>query len=215
LAATDIDKGKPVKAYIDEIRKAGERSAGLTKQLLVFSRRQIFNPEVTNLNDLISGLENMLVPMIGQHIYIQMRLSPNLSSVMVDRAQIEQVVMNMVVNSRDAMSGGCNVVLATADVYIDESAASSQPGLNVGSYVTFTVSDNGAGIPHEVLSHMFEPFYTSKELGKGTGLGLSMSHGIVAQSGGYIAVKSALGEGTTFTVYLPAVDGIAENTTAG
>ena len=157
----------------------------------------------------------MLVPMIGQHIYIQMRLSPNLSSVMVDRAQIEQVVMNMVVNSRDAMSGGCNVVLATADVYIDESAASSQPGLNVGSYVTFTVSDNGAGIPHEVLSHMFEPFYTSKELGKGTGLGLSMSHGIVAQSGGYIAVKSALGQGTTFTVYLPAVDGIAENTTAG
>jgi PAS domain S-box-containing protein len=213
LATIDIEKGRSIAVHLEEFKVAGERSADLTKQLLGFLRQQIFNPEVSSLNSIISDIETLLARMIGENIIIETCLDPELTNVLVDRAQIGQVLMNLAVNSRDAMTNGGTMILETADKYIDNYAASLQPELELGSYATFKVTDQGGGIPEDVLTHIFEPFYSSKEIGKGTGLGLSMCHGIIAQSDGHIAVESEEGKGTTFTIFLPAIDEMSATAT--
>lgn len=183
-----------------EIQKAAERAAVLTRQLLAFGRRQILQPVPMNLNDSATGVEGMLRRVIGEDIRLVQRLDPQLALVMADPGQIEQVVMNLVVNSRDAMPDGGTLTIETENV---ELAADQVDGLKAGPYVMFVVSDTGTGMDGPTKARLFEPFFTTKPVGKGTGLGLSTVFGIVKQSGGNVRVYSEPGMGTTFRVYLP------------
>jgi PAS domain S-box-containing protein len=187
-----------------EIRGATERAAGLTKQLLAFSRQQVLMPTVLDLNRLVTEMENMLGRVISKDIQLKSRLGSNVGRVKVDRGQVDQVLMNLVVNARDAMPNGGKVTIETLDVVLGESV----DGLAVtpGRYAVLRVSDTGTGMDAETQARLFEPFFTTKEPGKGTGLGLATVHGIVKQSGGQITVTSALGRGTSFTIYLPTVE---------
>jgi PAS domain S-box-containing protein len=195
---------------VDEIRKAAERAAGLTRQLLAFSRKQILQPRMTDLNAVVADMEAMLRRLIGEHIDLVTAKEPALGSVKVDPGQMEQVIMNLAVNARDAMPGGGKLILETANVELNDHFCRFHPGFHAGPYVLLAVSDTGHGIPAAALPHIFEPFFTTKEQGEGTGLGLSTAYGIVQQSGGQIAVYSEPGLGTTFKIYLPRVDGAAE-----
>ncbi|WP_447974393.1 ATP-binding protein [Nitrospira sp. Kam-Ns4a] len=194
-----------LRADIEEIRKASDRAAGLTQQLLAFSRRQLLQPKPMNLNRTVAAMEPMLRRLIGEHIELVTELAPDLGQIRADPGQMEQVVMNLVVNARDAMPQGGRLTIRTANA--DLSGASAQrPDLPPGSYVVLLVSDTGTGMDAVVRSHIFEPFYTTKGIGKGTGLGLSTVYGIVKQSDGDIVVESEPGAGTTFTIYLPRMD---------
>ncbi|MGJ5813557.1 ATP-binding protein [Paludibaculum fermentans] len=193
-----------VGAAADEIRKAGERAAALTRQLLAFSRRQILKPEVVNLNSIITGLESMLRRLIGSHILLSVQLDTALKPVTADPSQVEQVIINMAVNARDAMPAGGRITLTTDHIHISGQNERECLGLQDGDYVRFTISDTGEGMDEATQRRVFEPFFTTKEVGRGTGLGLSMVYGIVKQSQGSIQVESRLGEGATFRVYLPA-----------
>lgn len=196
----------PARKGVDEIQKAAERAASLTRQLLAFSRRQILLPRVLNLTGVVDNLSKMLRHMIGEDIELTVVPGPSLGSVKADPVQMEQVIMNLAVNARDAMPQGGKLIIATSNADLDEAQASQYPSLRPGSYVLLAVSDTGCGMSEETLLHIFEPFYTTKGPGKGTGLGLSMVHGVVTQSGGSIWVYSELGRGTTFKLYLPRVD---------
>jgi two-component system, cell cycle sensor histidine kinase and response regulator CckA len=189
-----------------EIKHAGERAVGLTRQLLAFSRRQMLEPTTANLDQVIGGLEKMLRRLIGEDIALAVRRTADLGTVRVDVGQIEQVVMNLVVNARDAMPTGGQLAIDTANVEIDDLAA-GQAGCPPGSYVMFSVSDSGCGMDAATRARVFEPFFTTKAVGRGTGLGLSTCYGIVKQSGGSISVYSELGHGTVFKVYLPRIAG--------
>jgi PAS domain S-box-containing protein len=190
---------------VEEIDRAAERASSLTRQLLAFSRRQVLQPTILDLNRVLSDMNAMLARVIGEDVVIQSDRATDLGHVKADRGQIEQVVINLAVNARDAMPRGGKLGLRTANVEVDENRARRTMGLRPGSYVALSVSDRGAGMTKEVLSRIFEPFYTTKELGRGTGLGLSTVYGIVKQSDGFIDVASAPGEGSTFEVLLPRV----------
>lgn len=191
---------------LEQIYRATERASALTRQLLAFSRRQMLQPRVINLNTLVRNLEKMLHPLLGERIRIALRTTPDLGTVRADPGQVEHVLMNLAVNARDAMPRGGTLTVKTENADLGESFARKHPGASPGKYVVLSVTDTGTGMDSHALAHLFEPFFTTKEPGKGTGLGLSMVYGIVKQSGGYISVESELDRGTTFRIYLPRVD---------
>jgi signal transduction histidine kinase len=191
--------GSPLRSDLDEIRKATTRAALLTRQLLAFSRKQVLKPELLDLNGIVVELETMLRPLIGEDVVLTTRLDPGLGPIEADPGQLHQVVMNLVVNARDAMPAGGTLSIETANADIeDEGDGSIAPG----RYVTLCVRDDGEGIDEVTLSQIFEPFFTTKDSDKGTGLGLSTVYGIVKQSGGFLAVESEVGVGSEFMVYL-------------
>jgi two-component system cell cycle sensor histidine kinase/response regulator CckA len=185
-----------------EIIKAAKRASGLTKQLLAFSRQQVLHAAPLDVNGLITDMTGMLGRLIGEHIEVRLALAPHLSLALVDRGQLEQVAMNLVVNARDAMPDGGSVTIETADVELENSSFHEE-AITQGQYVMLAITDTGSGMTKEVQRRLFDPFFTTKETGKGTGLGLSTTYGIVKQSKGYIWVYSEIGRGTTFKVYLP------------
>jgi PAS domain S-box-containing protein len=191
---------------IKEIKKAGERAAALTRQLLAFSRRQVLQPKVLDLNNSVNTIGKMLQRLIGENIELVLSLKPALGQVKADPGQIEQVLMNLVVNARDAMPNGGKLLIETANDELNGKYGDEPIAVQPGPYVRLTVTDNGYGMNAETQKQIFEPFFTTKEVGKGTGLGLSTAYGIVKQSGGYIWVYSEVGKGSTFKIYLPRVD---------
>jgi len=206
LMLVRIPPGDDLRKDVEEVAKAGERAASLTSQLLAFSRKQIIAPTVLNLNDAISETKKLLGRLIGEDIELVTVLDLDLGNAKADPSQVEQVIMNLAVNARDAMPEGGKLALSTGNAVLDESYVKENPGSHAGPHVFLSVSDSGIGMDSETLSHLFEPFFTTKEQGKGTGLGLSTVYGIVKQSGGSIRVQSEPGHGTTFKVYLPRVD---------
>jgi len=194
---------------IEEIQKASQRAAMLTKQLLAFSRKQVMQFQVLDLNTVVTGAEKMLARLIGEDIILSTRLANGLDRVKVDPGQIEQVIMNLVVNARDAMPTGGRITLETANVPLDANFGESHAEVIPGHYVMLAVNDNGCGMTDDVKRHLFEPFFTTKAVGLGTGLGLATVFGIVKQSGGHVRVYSELGHGTTFKIYLPSYEEIS------
>jgi two-component system, cell cycle sensor histidine kinase and response regulator CckA len=203
------------RSFLEEIRKAGERAAALTNQLLAFSRRQIIQPTVLNVNMVIGNIEPMLQRLIGEDIELTTRLAPHLGATRADAGQIEQVVMNLVVNARDAMPTGGKITIETANVDLDAAAATRLPGLAEGPHVVLTVTDTGGGMPPEIIARIFEPFFTTKPKGRGTGLGLATVYGIVTQNEGGLAVESEVNRGTTFRIYLKRAEAVPELIAAG
>jgi PAS domain S-box-containing protein len=209
LLQRHLEPEGPMRWEIEQIHEAGERAAVLTHQLLAFSRRQSIQPQVLNLNDVIVGLQKMLRRLIDMDIELNFKLAPDLGLIKADRNQLDQVLMNLVVNARDAMPDGGQLTLDTANIDLDETYAEQHLELTPGAYVLLTVSDTGLGFDAETQGHIFEPFFTTKEPGKGTGLGLSTVYGIIRQSKGHIWVYSEVGRGTTFKIYLPRVTSAA------
>jgi two-component system cell cycle sensor histidine kinase/response regulator CckA len=198
---------KEIQDDLGEIKRASDRAAGLTRQLLAFSRKQILQPKVLKLSDLVSEMDTMLNRLIGETVEIvTITYGPGGSFVKADPGQLEQVIVNLVVNARDAMPDGGRITIETATVDLNVVEARAKESVEAGSYVVLTVRDDGEGIDSATLQRIFEPFFTTKEAGKGTGLGLATVYGIVKQSGGFLEVESTLGEGAAFLVYLPRHD---------
>ena len=213
LVLNFMDEDNPLRQDVAEIRKAGDRAASLTRQLLAFSRKQVLQPKVLDLNKVVENLGNMLQRLLPSDIELVISPAPNLGRVMADPGQIEQVILNLAINARDAMPQGGKLTITTGNVNLDDSHARSLMDVEPGPYVIMNVSDTGCGMDPETRSHIFEPFYTTKETGKGTGLGLSTVYGIVKQSGGHIAVQSKPGDGSTFKIYLPRINRVMEPAT--
>ncbi len=201
--------------YLQEIYNTAERAASLTRQLLAFSRKQVLQPRVVNMNAILASVEKMLRRLIGEDIDLVTVQEPQLGAVKVDPSQIEQVILNLAINARDAMPHGGKLTLETSNVHLDEDYARRHAGVRPGRYVMLAVSDTGSGMDAETRSRIFEPFFTTKRHGKGTGLGLATVYGIVKQSGGHIWVYSEPGRGTTFKIYFPRVEEKAESVDAG
>ena len=204
LTLRNLSSDNPLRRNIEEIKKAGERSAMLTHQLLAFSRKQVLKPEILDINQIVTDIAAMLRRLISEDIILNIKLEPKIWKIVADPGQLAQVIMNLVVNARDAMPEGGELTIETSNVRLDENFrhTPTQPG----SYVKLSISDTGIGMDEETQQHIFEPFFTTKETGKGTGLGLSTVYGIIKQSGGYIWFQSRPGQGTSFNVYLPRVD---------
>jgi PAS domain S-box-containing protein len=207
LILSTMTQEDPNRESLSDVRRAGERAATLTRQLLAFGRKQRLLPSPVSLNQIVSSMETMLRRLVPENIGITTVRAPGLGAAMADTGQIEQVLMNLVVNARDAMPEGGKILIETANVDLVNSMGERDQGIGPGAYVTLSVSDTGVGMDEATRALIFEPFFTTKERGKGTGLGLAMVYGIVKQSGGGIAVRSAPGEGSAFTVYLPRLDG--------
>lgn len=203
--------GKVTRRRLGQILQAGRHATSLTRQLLAFSRQQILEPKVLNLNAVLADIATMLHRLIGEHVELRTVLDPNLDAVKADPTQIEQIVFNVCVNARDAMPEGGTITIETAAVEVDEKLAAQHFPMKPGSYVRLAVSDTGIGMDSETLSHIFEPFFTTKGPDQGTGLGLATVYGIVKQSGGYVWAYSEPGQGSTFSVYLPTVNEEAES----
>ena len=206
LALTDLKPNDPLRNDLGEIHRAGSRAAELTRQLLMFSRQQVVAPKVLDLNDVLLGVDKMLQRVVGEDIEVSTVAAPGLGRVLIDPGALEQVVMNLAVNSRDAMPTGGKLTMQTANVALDDHYAKTHLGAKPGAYVRLSVTDTGTGMDEATLARVFEPFFTTKGLGKGTGLGLSTVFGIVEQSGGSVWVESELGVGSTFEIYLPRVE---------
>ncbi|HEX2757759.1 MAG TPA: PAS domain S-box protein, partial [Thermoanaerobaculia bacterium] len=209
LMEAQLPDDEDLRSSLREIHHAGERAAALTRQLLAFSRRQVLQPELLDLNAVVSEVEKLLRRLIGEDVKLVTRLDPALGSIKADPGQLEQVLMNLAVNARDAMPEGGTLTVETANIMLDTGFAMANPGARSGEYAVLTVADTGIGMSDEVRSHVFEPFFTTKERGKGTGLGLATAYGIVKQSDGYITVDSEPGHGTTFRIYFPRAAGAA------
>jgi signal transduction histidine kinase len=206
LILAEFQQDPSTRELIEEVRRAGERAAALTRQLLAFSRKQVLAPVVLNLNALVIDLERMLGRTLGEDIQVTLVLEPAPRLVKADRGQMEQVLMNLVLNARDAMPEGGTLVIETRNVDLNESDVQSRTEIQPGPYSLLVVTDAGSGMDAQTMAHLFEPFFTTKGAGKGTGLGLATVYGIVKQGGGYIYVESAPGRGTTFKIYLPQAE---------
>jgi PAS domain S-box-containing protein len=196
----------PCRAGLEEIKKAGERAASLTHQLLAFSRRQVLLPKILDLNAVVADFEKMLLRLIGEDIELTTVPGKELGRIKADPGQVEQILMNLAVNSRDAMPHGGRLTIETANVDLNETDARSNPELYIGSFVMLAVRDTGCGMDAATRARVFEPFFTTKDVGKGTGLGLATVYGIVQQSGGHIALESEPGSGTTFRIFFPRME---------
>jgi CheY-like chemotaxis protein len=203
LAQDEAPQSAAMREYLAGIRAATARGAALTQQLLAFARKKIVQPQDADLNAILSRMAPMIRRLLGEHIGVELALSPDLRSVKVDVGSIEQVIMNLVVNARDAMPEGGMLTLESQNVVLEAEWQQAHPDLAPGRYAVLCVTDSGAGMTPEVRARLFEPFFTTKPLGIGTGLGLAMCHGIIKQAGGTIAVQSELGSGSAFTIYLP------------
>ena len=207
LLKQGVEEGNARRADVDEIYNATVRAAALTNQLLTFSRKQVLQPKLINLNEIVAGMEEMLRRLIHTGIRIETRAFAGLSTMRADPAQMEQVLLNLAVNARDAMPNGGVLTIETDEAFLDAAYASAHPGVTAGRYVLLSVSDIGSGMDEETRERIFEPFFTTKSQGEGTGLGLATVYGIVQQSGGHIHVDSELGSGTTFRIYFPVATG--------
>ena len=210
LIRSSLIKDDPLYKYSEDILKASERAASLTQQLLAFSRRQVTQPQVLNLNRVAVDLEKMLGRLIGEHIHLEIVADPALGPVKADPGQINQIIMNLAINARDAMPTGGRLILTTANIDFTASHQCFSEAAPPGPYVKLAVSDTGSGMDAATLDHLFEPFFTTKEMGKGTGLGLPMVYGIVQQNRGCVEVESQPGQGTTFNIYLPRLESAVE-----
>ena len=204
ICLIQMDKNNPIREDVGEIKKAGERASALTRQLLAFSRKQILHPQVLDLNYVIGDMEKLLGRTIGEDVEVKSILEAELGKIKVDPSQIEQILMNLAVNARDAMPRGGKLTIKTSNEHLDRNFFQSRGvGNTAGMYVLLSVSDNGTGMSQKTKSQIFDPFFTTKKQGTGTGLGLSMVYGIVKQSDGYVWVDSEIGQGTTFKIFLP------------
>ena len=206
LTLRKMKMNDPFRGFIEEIRKSGERSAALTHQLLAFSRRQILQPKVLNINEIIADTTIMLQRLIGEDVRLIEKFSSDIGQIKADPGQMTQVIMNLAVNSRDAMPKGGSLTIETKNVYLDSEFVKENPSVAEGKYILLKFSDTGTGIDEEILENIFEPFFTTKKVGTGTGLGLATVYGIIKQSDGHISVKSVVGVGTVFEIYLPQVE---------
>jgi CheY-like chemotaxis protein len=205
LVEDRLGQENPLRSSVEEIKKAGERAASLTRQLLAFGRRQVLMPQVLDLNAVVSNIDKMLRRLIGEDIELVTVPAEDLGRVKADPGHIDQIIMNLAVNARDAMPRGGKLTIETRNVEFDASYAQNHAGTTLGPYIMLAVSDTGVGMDSETQARIFEPFFTTKEKGKGTGLGLATVYGIVKQSGGYIWVYSEPGRGTTFKIYFPRI----------
>jgi signal transduction histidine kinase len=206
MLAAESAEDEDGRRSVDVIRDAAERAARLTRQLLSFSRKQIMQPVMLDLNDVVKGMSSLLRRVIGEDIQVSTVLATPLGLVRADPSQIEQIIMNLAINARDAMPRGGRLAIETRAERVDAARESRLPP---GEYAMLALSDEGIGIPPEILPHIFEPFFTTKGVGEGTGLGLSVAHGIVQEHGGWIDVESQVGRGTTFSIYLVPAEGRA------
>jgi two-component system cell cycle sensor histidine kinase/response regulator CckA len=209
LLLTRFDASAPEHAMLDEMKRAADRSAGITRQLLAFGRRQVLQPVVVDINGLVGEMAKMLTRLLGAHIDVRYHLEAERASVLADPGQLDQAILNLCLNARDAMPDGGVLTIRTHNVVLDASFATTAPGVGPGMYVRLSVSDTGVGMDADTKAHVFEPFFTTKEIDEGTGLGLATVYGIVKQSGGHIYVHSEPQQGTTFHVYLPTDMGSA------
>jgi two-component system cell cycle sensor histidine kinase/response regulator CckA len=207
LILGELAEDDPTRPDLMQIRQAGERAAALTGRLLAVSRRQILKPEVLDLSAVVAGLRDMLQRVLGEEVALTLELAPDIASIRADPGQIEQVILNLVVNARDAMPDGGTLTIETRTVHLDAAYAAEHPGTRPGPHAMLAVRDTGIGMDESIRRRIFEPFFTTKAQGKGTGLGLSMVYGIVKQSGGSIWFHSEPGHGSRFTIYLPQVEG--------
>jgi two-component system cell cycle sensor histidine kinase/response regulator CckA len=208
IVLNDLPPKGRTRDLLMEIKKAGERAATLTRQLLAFSRKQVLDPKVLDLNTLVANCKQMLQPLVGEDVDLVTVFDPALGRVKTDPGQIEQVLMNLVVNARDAMPQGGKLTIETANYVLDQTCCRSHAEVKPGRYIMLAVSDTGCGMDEQTKAHIFEPFFTTKALGKGTGLGLAMVYGFIKQSGGHINVYSEPGLGSTFKVYFPEVEAV-------
>ena len=210
LSIDALRPGDPVRVDLEEIKRAGLRAAELTRQLLAFSRQQVLSPRVVDLGEIVGAMKPMLGRLLGEDIALTVLEPDHVGRVLVDPMQVEQVVMNLAINSRDAMPDGGRLTIGASNVTVSEEFLGRPPTVPPGRYVMLAVTDTGMGMTEEVRARIFEPFFTTKESGKGTGLGLSTVLGAVQQSGGFVGVYSEPGHGTTFKVYLPRTDQVAD-----
>lgn len=211
LVFNDLPDGDTMRDDVGEMLEAARRASSLTRQLLAFSRRQVVEPRVLDLNAAVADSEKFLSRLLGEDVELTTDLAPSLGHLKADPSQIEQIILNLSVNARDAMPQGGKLVITTTNVELDDAHAAAHPGVETGDYILLSVKDSGSGMDAATLARIFEPFFTTKDVGKGTGLGLSTVYGIVSQAGGHVDVKTELGQGTEFRLYFPRVDASADS----